>query len=129
MGNGRGSVTRGGNKEKIVCNRGSRGLRRGALCAVLHCLYDVSSLSLVTVTGPVIEPTVRSHPLYIATLLLAAASVFLLQSHLHPILNQMENGTLLSRRFEFPRSLLAADRTQICHRFLLLTLGQRRNQV
>jgi hypothetical protein len=96
-----------------------------------HCALFASRLCLwLRLLVPVIEPTVRSLTLHRhANLLLAAASVFLLQSHPHPILNQMENGTLLSLRFEFPRPLLAADRTQICYRSLLLTSGQRRNQV
>ena len=80
------------------------------------CVVCVSSLFWFRLLVPVIDPTVRSLTLHRhANLLLAAASVFFLQSHLHPIPNQMENGTLLSPRFEFPRPL-AADRTQICHR-------------
>ncbi len=68
------------------CNKDSRGLKRRSVW-----LYRSSSQQL-------------GHAHYIATLLLSAASVFLLQSHPHPIPNQMENGTLLSPAFEFPRS-------------------------
>ena len=41
----------------------------------------------------------------------------------------MGYGTLLSERFEFPRPLAAADRTQIWVKFLFSASGQRRERV
>jgi hypothetical protein len=40
----------------------------------------------------------------------------------------MGYGTLLSERFQFPRSLAAADRTQIWVKLLFCVPGQRRDR-
>jgi hypothetical protein len=56
---------------------------------------------------------------------LVAASAF---PSIPPFSYQMGYGTLLSERFEFPRPLAAADRTQFWVKLLFSVPGQRRDR-